>query len=157
MNRLQWKEWWRYERLSKKEIWIDIDGWDGKYKVSNLWRVKSTLFTNGYWTYKRDKILKPYKNKLRWGYLYINLEHNNKRKNCLLNRIVAETFISNPENKPQVNHKNWIKDDNRVDNLEWVTDKENKKHWIEKWLLYQCIKNCRHKNTWWFWKYNESI
>ncbi len=53
---------------------------------------------------------------------------------------MAITFIPNTENKPQINHIDWNKKNNCAKNLEWVTDKENKKHWIDNWLLPQCSK-----------------
>ena len=129
----------------KTEIWKDI--WIAKwiafiwkYQISNLGNVKSLQF----W---KEKILKSLKN---WGwYLSISLFYKQKQKKCFIHRLVAQEFIPNPENKPFINHKNWIRDDNRVENLEWVTRSENEKHkfnvlWY-KWSNYGK-----------FWKYSNS-
>jgi len=62
------------------------------------------------------------------GYLQINISNNNQRKTILVHRLIAQTFIPNLENKREVNHKNGIKWDNRIDNLEWNTPKENMNH-----------------------------
>lgn len=113
-----------------EEIWKDIKGFEGKYQISNLGRVKSLPKFNrmskenssiGY--YRKERILKPAKNK--FGYLQVDLEH---RSNKTIHRLVAEAFIENPDNLPQVNHKNGIKSDNNVENLEWVSAKDNINH-----------------------------
>ena len=72
---------------------------------------------------KTGRVLHQYKSK--HGYLRVALYENGKQKRVLVHRIVAMKYIPNPHNLPQVNHKNGIKTDNRVENLEWVTCKEN--------------------------------
>lgn len=100
-----------------KEIFKDIKGYENLYKISNYGNVKSL---------KNSIILKPAKN--HRGYLHVALYKNNKTKAHRIHRLVAQAFISNPENKPQVNHKDGNKLNNCVDNLEWVTNGENQKH-----------------------------
>ena len=101
----------------KTEIWKDIEGYEGYYQVSNLGRVKRV--SDGY-------ILKPYHHEK--GYLKIDLQIHGKRRKFRIHRIVAEAFIPNENNYPQINHINGMKEDNRVENLEWCTNKMNSEH-----------------------------
>lgn len=100
-----------------KEIWKDIQGYEGLYQVSNLGRVKRV--TTG-------RILKGGKDK--YGYLIVNLYKYSVGSIKTIHRLVAEAFIPNPENKPQVNHVDENKTNNSLDNLEWMTAKENTNH-----------------------------
>lgn len=110
-----------------EEEWRDINGYEGLYQVSNTGRVRSL----GKWIdrkckgkkWQEEKILKPKINKK--GYQSVCLYKNGVKKLFQVHRLVAQAFIPNPNNYPCVNHKNEIKDDNRVDNLEWCTVKYN--------------------------------
>jgi len=115
-----------------EEIWKTIDISDGRNEISNLGRVRS-LFFNRRWR-KTPLVLKIRQNKQ--GYGYLSVFDNLKNRSCskTVHRLVALTFIPNPLNLPQVNHKNGIKTDNRVENLEWCTSKENVNHSIETGL-----------------------
>ena len=98
------------------EIWHDIDGYEGLYQISNKGRVKSLKWG-------KERILRPGID--GYGYCFIILCNDNVRKTFKLHRLVAQAFIPNLYNKPQVNHLDENKKNNCVDNLEWATAKEN--------------------------------
>lgn len=108
------------------EMWKDIKGYEGLYQVSNKGRVKSLTRRvrnkNGT-SLMRGKIRTP--NCRRDGYLQVGLSAKNKVIKHLIHRLVAEAFIPNPDNLPQVNHIDEDKTNNNVDNLEWCTHKYN--------------------------------
>jgi hypothetical protein len=111
-----------------KEIWTDLKGWEGVYMISN--NVKSlsrfTKCKNNKLRLLSERLMKLSIN--NYGYVVISLRKDNYIEMCIVHRAVGEAFIDNPDNKPEINHKNGIKSDNRVDNLEWVTGSENMKH-----------------------------
>lgn len=133
---------WRTDVLD----WKQIPWWE--YEVSNSW-----LFRN-----RKLNILSQQKAK-NW-YLHINVYNKKERKSFLSHRIIALLFIPNPEKKETVNHKNGIKTDNRVENLEWMTLWENLSHrfnilWIKqwndwhKWQKHNCSKQvAQYKLDW---------
>jgi len=110
--------------MEEIEIWKTIDGYEN-YQVGDLGNVKSLNYNNT----GREGVLKPAKN--HKGYFRVGIMLDNKLGTRSIHRLVALAFIPNPENKPQVNHINCIKTDNRVENLEWCTSKENTIHAIE--------------------------
>lgn len=117
-----------------KEIWKDIVGYEGLYKVSNLGYVKSINRTTSHNRILKGKLLKMIVDKD--NYFEVSLCKNNKKKNYRVHRLVAETFISNPDNLPQVNHIDGNKQNNNVCNLEWVTCKQNIQHSFKMGLSF---------------------
>lgn len=108
------------------EIWKDIKGYEGLYKISNLGRVCSRDRKAEDGRIIKGRIMKF--QELPNGYLSICLTKNKKQKRFLGHRLVALHFIPNPDNKPEVNHLDENKQNNTITNLEWVTRKENENY-----------------------------
>lgn len=112
---------------SMNEIWKDIEGYEGYYQVSNLGNVRSVdrvIISN-------DGIVRVRKGKAKTlkdhnGYKRVKLNKDGKEKLFLVHRLVAQTFIPNPSNLPCINHKDEVKSNNRIDNLEWCTHRYNR-------------------------------
>lgn len=112
------------------EEWRDIEGYGGLYLVSSFGRVKSL----GRWVnaksdsvkFIKERILQP--GKTTWGYLQVGLWKDGKQKIYKVHKLVANAFIPNPDNLETINHINEDKTDNRVENLEWMTNKDNKRY-----------------------------
>lgn len=116
----------------ENEIWKNIPRTNGSYSASNLGNVKSNdrQITNSLGVTKKYKgILLKFSRSGWGGYYFVQLSDiNNKKFRECVHRIVARTFIPNPNNKPQVNHIDGDKLNNRLENLEWVTQSENMQH-----------------------------
>lgn len=115
--------------IGNKEIWKDIAGYEGIYQISNLGNVRSVdrlVKKNGGYRKVNGQAIKPYP----WGagYLYVLLHRDQMKASRSIHRLVAKAFIQNPDGKPEVNHIDGDKHNNRVENLEWATPSENERH-----------------------------
>lgn len=120
------------DKSGSHEIWKDIEGCEGRYQVSSCGRIRNA------------QTLQIRKTQKKHGYVRINLTDNNGNdRNCSVHRLVASVFVPNPENKPHVNHIDGVKDNNRAENLEWVTPEENFQHAIDNHLYEKGIERAK--------------
>lgn len=112
--------------MPESEIWKDVVGYEGFYQVSNKGNIYSVERKDSIGRKIGGRILKPTYDK--YGYLQVNLCKNGKLKTIFRHRLVAEAFIPNQNNYLEINHKDEVKTNNNVDNLEWCTSKYNANH-----------------------------
>lgn len=127
-----------------EEIWKPIPDFEDRYLISNLGNVKSLRRKRKFGTRERwieERVMNKYY--FPNGYTFITLsDYPKKSKQIMIHRLVAYAFVENPDKKRYVNHKNGIKDDNRAENLEWVTLTENARHYRDEIRLNEKRK-CR--------------
>jgi hypothetical protein len=127
-----------------EEIWKDIKGTNGDYQVSSIGNIRSMprsrIKKDGYLYVLSGRLLKPQNNK---GYHQVSIRRNGKTEPVLIHRCVAMEFIPVSEGRNHINHKDGIKTNNRIDNLEWCTQYENNKHARDTGL--NKIENYVHK------------
>lgn len=123
-----------------EEIWKPVIGYEGWYEISNLGRIKRVMVGR---STRINRILKSSINKK--GYAYVKLFKHKVGRCVKVNRLVASVFLRNPNNKKLVHHKNGIKNMDHADNLEWVTDRENKLYAIRDFGHYLGENNGKTK------------
>lgn len=121
-----------------KEEWRDIKGFEGKYMVSNLGIVKSLNYNNT----GKEGILEGVDN--GHGYLQVGLYKDGNREQPLVHVLVATAFLENPDNLPEVNHKNEDKTNNCVENLEWVSHEYNVNYGTRNKKISEKLKGKKH-------------
>lgn len=124
------------QQTSRIEIWRDIKGYEGLYQISNKGKVKClpknvVCTPKGHVRHYPERIATQY---TRGGYKYVELSKGGEAKKYSVHRLVAIAFVPSSKSKTQVNHIDGIKDNNKSDNLEWVTPQENIKHAYENRL-----------------------
>lgn len=132
--------------LLKNEEFRDIKGYEGLYQVSNYGRVKRILFINNHIKKTKEKMLSCLKcSNNKNYYIAFVLSKNGKEKRYYAHRLVAQAFIPNLNNSPQINHKDGNKQNNRVDNLEWCDGFYNQQHAIKTGLRkIKTGKDCKN-------------
>lgn len=108
--------------MKKEEEWKSIKGYEGLYEISSYGRVKSLSYKYKNGKVREEIIRVP---SITHGYEFLKLNKNGESKNYKIHRLVAEAFVPNPENKPEVDHIDTNKRNNMVENLRWVTRQEN--------------------------------
>jgi hypothetical protein len=127
----------------EQDLWHQVLGFENSYAINRNGVIKSiSRYVRcgkgaAFLRLKPEQIIKPYLG--TDGYLYVFLSYNGQTKHLAIHRILASIFIPNPENKREVNHKNTIRTDNSIDNLEWATPKENIQHSIKIGTNTQCL------------------
>ena len=128
-----------------EEIWKDIKGYEGKYQVSSLGNIKSLerirKGKSGSNVYVPEKLLKCKNDKDGYKECALCIGTHKKAKYYKVHRLVAEAFLPNPNNYPIINHRNEIKSDNRVENLEWCTNEYNCRYSFAKPIIQFSINN----------------
>lgn len=126
--------------MNNKEIWRDIENYESYYQISNYGRVKSLdriiIRSDNKKQFVKSRIMKSFLTKQY--YWRVSLRKNGTIKKYNVHRLVAQAFIKNSKNKPEVNHKNGIKFDNYFKNLEWATSSENTIHAVKTGLQKAC-------------------
>lgn len=130
---------------NQQEIWKDVIGYEGIYKVSNFGKIKSLSRkkqNRHFFITTKEMLLSPCN---RGGYLRVVLQKNLSKRFVSVHRVVAEAFIPNPYNKETVNHIDANKVNNSVENLEWATTLENVRHARSMGLFPKMIISKRHR------------
>lgn len=130
------------------EVWLDVHGYEERYQVSNIGRIRSKDIilnrSDGKREFRKGRIIKLQINQQGYPVYFFSHSLSSKRKLISIHRIVAQAFIPNPDNKPCIDHINRNRADNRVENLRWCTLKENMNNPNTLAHLKVCRPNYKH-------------